>query len=234
MGVIEGKEGNSGSGGERDGMTPPIRLLIVDDHEMVREGLSLLLSEADDIEIVGQAGRGSEAVALAKTLQPDVVLLDLFLPDTSGVAVTKQLKEDGLAARVLILTSSAEGEHVREALQAGATGYLLKDLLRHDLLAAIRAAYLGRGTLHPVAQAHLAQAARPAPPSPLDALTEREREILKLLAEGNANKEIAVKLGLTLGTVKGYVSIVLSKLDVADRTQATLAAIRHGLVNPKE
>ena len=210
-------------------MTPPIRLLIVDDHEMVREGLSLLLAEADDIAVVGQAGRGSEAVALARALQPDVVLLDLFLPDTNGVAVTRQLKAEGLTARVLILTSSAEGEHVREALQAGATGYLLKDLLRHDLLDAIRAAFLGRTTLHPVAQAHLA---RPTPASPLDALTEREREILKLLAEGNANKEIAVKLGLTLGTVKGYVSIVLGKLDVADRTQATLVAIRHGLVNP--
>jgi DNA-binding NarL/FixJ family response regulator len=212
----------------------PIRLLIVDDHEMVREGLSLLLAEADDVSIVGQAGRGGEAVALAESLRPDVVLLDLFLPDTNGVEVTKRLKAAGNAARILILTSSADGAHVREALQAGATGYLLKDLLRNDLLDAIRSAAQGRPTLHPVAQAHLARAVAPPPASPLDILTERERDVLKLLAEGNANKEIAAKLGLTVGTVKGYVSIVLSKLEVADRTQATLLAIRHGLVNPAD
>ncbi len=214
------------------GSMTPIRLLIVDDHEMVREGLSLLLAEAEDIVVVGQASRGGEAVALALSLQPDVVLLDLFLPDINGVSVTRQLKEKGIPARVLILTSSADGQHVQGALQAGATGYLLKDLLRHDLLDAIRAAHQGRPTLHPVAQAHLARAALPPPPSPLDALTERERDVLKLLAEGNANKEIAAKLKLTVGTVKGYVSIVLAKLDVADRTQATLLAVRHGLVDP--
>lgn len=212
----------------------PIRLLIVDDHEMVREGLSLLLSEAEDIVIVGQASRGSEAVSLTESVKPDVVLLDLFLPDTNGVEVIRRLKAGGSAARLLILTSSAEGTHVREALQAGATGYLLKDLLRHDLLEAIRAAAQGRPTLHPVAQAHLARAAAEPPVSPLNSLTDRERDVLKLLAEGNANKEIAARLGLTIGTVKGYVSIVLSKLDVADRTQATLLAVRHGLVNPGE
>jgi DNA-binding NarL/FixJ family response regulator len=212
----------------------PIRLLIVDDHEMVREGLSLLLSEAEDICMVGQAGRGSEAVALTQSLQPDVVLLDLFLPDTNGVEVTQKLKAAGSPARILILTSSADGAHVREALQAGATGYLLKDLLRQDLLNAIRSAAQGRPTLHPVAQAHLARAVAPPPTSPIDLLTERERDVLKLLAEGNANKEIAARLGLTIGTVKGYVSIVLSKLEVADRTQATLLAVRHGLVNPAD
>jgi DNA-binding NarL/FixJ family response regulator len=212
----------------------PLRLLIVDDHEMVREGLTLLLSEAEDITVVGQAGRGSDVLPLVLSLQPDVVLLDLFLPDTSGVEVTRQLKAAGSMARVLILTSSADGQHVKDALQAGATGYLLKDLLRHDLLDAIRAAAQGRPTLHPVAQAHLVRATAPAPPSPLDSLTERERAVLKLLAEGNANKEIALALGLTVGTVKGYVSIVLNKLNVADRTQATLLAIKYGLVDPNQ
>ena len=214
---------------------PKIRVLIVDDHEMVREGLMLLLEESDELEVCGQAGSVAQAVTRAETLQPDVILLDMMLPDGNGVSVIQQLKVQNNLARVVVLTSFAEDEKIRGALQAGATGYLLKDVLRHDLLAAIRAAAEGKPTLHPVVQSHLMQqfqAQQRRQSSPLDTLTERERDVLKAVAEGRSNKEIAASLGLTLGTVKGYVSIVFGKLDVASRTEATLLAIRHGLVNP--
>ncbi|MBB6053459.1 response regulator [Armatimonas rosea] len=212
-----------------------IRLLIVDDHELVREGLTLLLEEAEEIVIAGQAGSVAQAVAQANALQPDVILLDMMLPDGDGVAVIQQLKAVGHPARIVVLTSFAEDEKIRGALQAGATGYLLKDVLRHELLAAIRAAAEGRPTLHPVVQSHLMQQLNPRKQAtPLDSLTERERDVLKALAEGRSNKEIAATLGLTLGTVKGYVSTIFSKLDVASRTEATLLAIRNGLVNPNQ
>jgi DNA-binding NarL/FixJ family response regulator len=211
----------------------PIRVLIVDDHEMVREGLSLLLEEAEELEIVGQAGSVAQAVRQAEALQPDVILLDMMLPDGDGISVIQQLKAKNNPARTVVLTSFAEDEKIRGALQAGATGYLLKDVLRHDLLAAIRAAAEGKATLHPVVQTHLMQQlSRKSQTSPLDSLTERERDVLKALAGGRSNKEIASALGLTLGTVKGYVSTIFSKLDVASRTEATLLAIRQGLVNP--
>jgi DNA-binding NarL/FixJ family response regulator len=210
-----------------------IRVLIVDDHEMVREGLMLLLEESEELEVCGQAGSVAQAVAQAEALQPDVILLDMMLPDGDGVSVIQQLKAKNNPARIVVLTSFAEDEKIRGALQAGATGYLLKDVLRHDLLAAIRAAAEGKPTLHPVVQTHLMQQLHQRKQSsPLDTLTERERDVLKAVAEGRSNKEIAASLGLTLGTVKGYVSIVFGKLDVASRTEATLLAIRHGLVNP--
>jgi DNA-binding NarL/FixJ family response regulator len=210
-----------------------IRVLVVDDHELVREGLTLLLEEADGIMIVGQAATVAQAVAQAEALQPAVVLLDMMLPDGDGIAVIQQLKALKNPARVVVLTSFAEDEKIRGALQAGATGYLLKDVLRHDLLAAIRAAAEGRPTLHPVVQTHLMQQLKPnRVGTPVDTLTERERDVLRAIAEGRSNKEIAASLGLTLGTVKGYVSIIFSKLAVASRTEATLLAIRHGLVNP--
>jgi DNA-binding NarL/FixJ family response regulator len=211
----------------------PIRLLIVDDHELVREGLTLLLEEAEEIVIAGQAGTVAQAVGQAEALLPDVILLDMMLPDGDGVSVIQQLKAKNNPARIVVLTSFAEDTKIRGALQAGATGYLLKDVLRHELLAAIRAAAEGRPTLHPVVQTHLMQQLSQRPQaSPLETLTERERDVLKALAEGQSNKEIAASLGLTLGTVKGYVSIIFSKLAVASRTEATLLAIRHGLVNP--
>lgn len=212
---------------------PEIRVLIVDDHELVREGLTLLLEEAEGIVIAGQAGSVAQAVVQAQTLQPDVVLLDMMLPDGDGVSVIQQLKAKNNPARVVVLTSFAEDEKIRGALQAGATGYLLKDVLRHDLLAAIRAAAEGISTLHPVIQAHLLQQlSQPKQTSPLDTLTEREHEVLKAVAEGRSNKEIAVSLGLTLGTVKGYLNTIFGKLNVVSRTEATLLAIRHGLVTP--
>lgn len=214
-------------------MLEPVRVLIVDDHEMVREGLGLLLDEAEGVLVVGQAGTVAQALVHAQALVPDVILLDMVLPDGDGIDVLHALRAAGSQARVVILTSFAEEGKIKAAIQAGVTGYLLKDVLRQELLAAIRAAAEGRVTLHPVVQAVLMrQVGTPVTSSPLESLTERERDVLVNLAQGRSNKEIAQHLGLTLGTVKGYVSIVLRKLDVADRTQATLLAIRYGLVSP--
>ncbi|MBC7805694.1 MAG: response regulator transcription factor [Akkermansiaceae bacterium] len=213
-------------------MNLPIRLLIADDHEIVREGLCLLLSEnPEEIDVVGQAQHGLEAVLLAERLRPDVILMDLVMPDIDGIEATRRLRATGVMSKVIILTSFAEGDRVRDAIQAGATGYLLKDVLRNDLVSAIRSAADGKPTLHPVVQQYLMQqVTTAAAPSPFASLTERELDVLRLLATGHSNKEIAVRLSLTVGTVKGYVSAILSKLDMADRTQAALYAVSHGLV----
>ena len=213
----------------------PIRVLIADDHEMVREGLSLILGEnSDEILIVGQASHGEEAVDLTRRLRPDVVLMDLVLPRLDGIEATRRLKEEGVPSRILILTSYVDDTRVRDAIRAGATGYLLKDMRRDELVRAIHSAAAGEPTLHPVAQSHLMrQVATPQDTSLLNTLTERETDVLRLIAQGCSNKEIASRLFLSVGTVKGYVSAVLSKLEVADRTQATLYAIKHGLVSPE-
>ncbi|MBC8139608.1 MAG: response regulator transcription factor [Fibrella sp.] len=213
-------------------MNAPIRVLIADDHEIVREGLYLLLSEAtQEIDVVGQARHGAEAVAIAADLQPDVILMDLIMPDMDGIEATRRLRAAGVGSKVIILTSFVEGDRVRDAIQAGATGYLLKDVLKNDLINAIRSAFEGKPTLHPVVQQYLMhQVTSPAPPSPFAILTEREKDVLRLLATGHSNKEIAVQLALTVGTVKGYVSAILSKLEMADRTQAALYAVSNGLV----
>lgn len=215
----------------------PVRVLIADDHEMVREGLSLILMESEDgeepeFEIVGLAAHGEEALEMARRLRPDVILMDLVLPRLDGIEVTQRLVEEGNPARVLILTSFVDQERVRGAIRAGATGYLLKDLRRADLIRAIRAAFAGEPTLHPVAQSHLMrQVTAPGGKSLLETLTDRERDVLRLIATGHSNKEIASELSLSIGTVKGYVSAILAKLEVADRTQATLYAIKHGLIS---
>lgn len=212
-------------------MSAPIRVVIVDDHAVVREGLELFLSDRPgDIEVVGQGADGEDAVILAKKLDPDVILMDLMMPRMDGIEATRRLKEEGARARVLMLTTFAEDEQVRDAIQAGAIGYLLKDVHRSDLVAAIRAAADGRTTLHPEAQQKLLrQLTTPAQRTPIDALTDRERDVLRLIARGKSNKAIANTLKLSVGTVKGYVSAILSKLGARDRTQAALIAVRHGL-----
>src|SRR5262245_18022353 len=213
-------------------MSDRIRLLIADDPAVVREGLQLFFSEESDIEVVGTASDGLEAVAAAERLRPDVILLDVMMPRLNGIEALRQISRLGLPARVLMLTTFAEDSNVRDALQAGAIGYLLKDVLKPQLLAAIRAAAIGTPTLHPEAQSRLiAQLVTPPPPSPLDALTERERDVLGLIASGHSNKAIAAKLFLSVGTVKGYVSAIFEKLGVADRTQAALLAVRHGIAS---
>ena len=212
-------------------MNERIRIVLADDHQMVREGLRMLLSEEPDIEVVGEAANGSEAVVLAERLHPDVVLMDLLMPVMGGIEATRRIREHDAGCHILALTSFSDDKNVRDAIQAGATGYLLKEVLRPDLLSAIRNAAQGLPTLHPEAQRHLMrQVKEPSAPLPFDHLTEREREVLALVATGHSNKEIAAELHLTEGTVKGYVSAVLLKLDVADRTQAALYAVKHGLV----
>ncbi len=208
----------------------PIRVLIVDDHEIVREGLQTLLAEEPDIQVCGLAADGMQALAQAKSLHPDVILMDLVLAGMDGLEATRQRRARDPQARVLVLTTFADDQRVREAVQAGAIGFLLKDVLKPDLLRAIRAAAEGKPTLHPEAQKRLMQQmAQPVTPSPLAVLTERELEVLRLIAQGRSNKEIGVTLHLTEGTVKGYVSTILSKLNVADRTQAALLAVKSGL-----
>ena len=208
----------------------PIRILIVDDHAIVREGLQTLLSEEADIEVVGQAANGAEAIALVVDRRPDVVLMDLVMPEMDGIQATRKLREIAPSSRVLVLTSFTDDQRVRDAIQAGAIGYLLKDVLKPELLRAIHDAALGKPTLHPEAQRRLMrQVSEPAAAAPHLDLTERETSVLKLIAQGQSNKEIAAALHLTEGTVKGYVSAILAKLGVADRTQAALYAVKHGL-----
>jgi DNA-binding NarL/FixJ family response regulator len=215
-------------------MKNPVRVLIADDHQVVREGLQMILAESDgEIVVVGEASDGDEAVRLAKTLNPDVVLMDLSMPRVDGLEATRRLRDAGIESRVLILTSFAEGEGVRDAVRAGVTGYLMKDVLKAELLAAIRLAADGVPTLHPRAQQHLMRGiAEPETPSPFIGLTPRERDVLALLARGESNKRIAAALNLSIGTVKGYVSAIFEKLGVEDRTQAALLAAKHDVVTP--
>ena len=210
-------------------MRKPIRVLIADDHQVVREGLQMILAESDgEIVVVGEASDGEEAVRLATAVKPDVVLMDLSMPRVDGLEATRRLREAGIESRVLILTSFADGEGVRDAIRAGVTGYLMKDVLKAELLAAIRLAADGVPTLHPRAQQHpMRGIAEPETPSPFTALTPRERDVLALLARGESNKRIAAALNLSIGTVKGYVSAIFEKLGVEDRTQAALLAAKH-------
>jgi DNA-binding NarL/FixJ family response regulator len=217
-------------------MANPIRVLIVDDHEIVREGLRTLLAEEQDIEVVGEAADGAEGVSLTLALRPDVVLMDLVMPNVDGIDAMRLLKRSDTSWRVLVLTSFAEDKLVRGALEVGAVGYLLKDALKAELIQAIHAAAQGQPYLHREAQRRLIQqvTAPAAEPSVQPVLTRREQDVLRLISQGQSNKEIARTLHLTEGTVKGYVSIILAKLGVLDRTQAALFAVRHGLGDQPE
>jgi DNA-binding NarL/FixJ family response regulator len=209
--------------------TSSIRLMIVDDHPMVREGLKLLISDEAGFEIVGEASDGVMALEIASQICPDVVLMDVMMPRLNGIEATRHLRQRCPSSQVIILTSSlGDNLRVNEALKAGAVGYLLKDIQKADLLRAIRSAAEGKTTLHPEAQAELVR--QLSERYPHHDLTERELDILKLIGKGKSNKKIAVALELTEGTVKGYVSTVLDKLNVSDRTQAALYAVQHKLV----
>lgn len=204
--------------------------MICDDHEMVREGLRTLLVEESDLEVVGEATNGLEALAMVQELQPDVLLMDAKMPEMDGIQATKAIRERAPKVHIVILTTFLEGKQVREAIQAGAEGYLLKDIQKADLVRAIRNAAEGKPTLHPEAQRLLmAEVTNPSPPGFEDTLTPREHDVLRLIARGKSNKEIGADLSLTEGTVKGYVSSILVKLGVEDRTQAALLAVREGL-----
>jgi two-component system, NarL family, response regulator LiaR len=210
----------------------PIRVLIADDHAVVREGLRTFLSLQDDIEVVGDAPDGEQAIALAERLAPDVVMMDLVMPRLDGVAAMRELRRRIPGARVVILTSYLDDERLLPALRAGAAGYLLKNVDPQQLVRAIRAADAGEAIIDPAVAARLVDAlgeeAAQAPDVAEPDLTPREREVLALLARGYANKRIALELGVAEKTVKTHVSHVLAKLGVADRTQAALYAARMG------
>ena len=226
--------------------TDPIRVLIVDDHPIVRDGLRTLMTTKPDMEVVGEASNGREAISKAQSLLPDVILMDLVMPEVDGIEAIHQIVAGRPQARILVLTSFAADDKVFPAIKAGAMGYLLKDSGSEDLVRAIRQVYRGESSLHPKIARRLLQelsgARRPDPPprpEPLDQdlvepLTEREVEVLKLVARGRSNREIADQLVVTEGTVRAHVSNILGKLHLASRTQATLYALRKGLVSLDE
>lgn len=207
----------------------PIRVMIVDDHAVVRSGLASFLLVYDDLELVAEAGSGAEALRLCQEKQPHVVLMDLIMPDLDGAATTKAIKKQCPNIQVVALTSFREEELVQGALQAGAIGYLLKNVTADELAAAIRAAHAGQPTLAPEATRALIHAAT-KPPEPQFDLTPRELEVLALVVQGLSNGEIAAKLKVSQPTVKFHVSSILSKLGVGSRTEATAVAVQQKLI----
>ena len=205
-----------------------IRVLIVDDHAMVRRGLATFLKVFDDLEMVGEAASGQAAVLLCAQLRPDVVLMDMVMPDMDGAAATRLIRTQSPKIQVLVLTSFKEEILVQSALKAGAIGYLLKDVSADELAQAIRSAHAGRATLSPEAAQALVHAAS-QPPAPGIDLTEREREVLTLMVEGLNNRQIAAKLTVNPSTIKSHVSNILSKLGVVSRTEAVTLALRNKL-----
>jgi two-component system, NarL family, response regulator LiaR len=209
----------------------PIRVLVVDDHAVVREGLRAFLELQEGILVVAEAADGREAVETAVRLRPDVVLMDLVMPRLDGVTAMRELRESLPEARVIVLTSFLDDDKLLPALRSGAAGYLLKNAKPEELVRAVRAAYAGEALLDPVVGARLvATLAADGGEEPLDRLTPREREVLVLIGRGFPNKRIALELGLAEKTVKTHVGHVLAKLGVTDRTQAAVLAVRAGLV----
>jgi len=207
--------------------------MIVDDHEMVRRGACSYLEAQTDISVVAQAGSGEEAVKLAQEFIPDVVLMDLVMPGIDGVEATRQVKNASPRTQIIILTSFHQDEFIFPALQAGAISFLLKDVKASELLEAIRRAARGEATLHPKIAARVIKTFRDLKTedaAPFTALTDREMEVLKLIAKGYANDRIAEQLVISVGTVKGHVSNILSKLHLVDRTQAAAYAWQEGIV----
>jgi two-component system, NarL family, response regulator LiaR len=207
----------------------PIRVMLVDDHMMVRRGLATFLKAFDDLQLAGEAESGAAAIQLCGEILPDVVLMDMVMPDMDGATATRAICQQYPQVQVIVLTSFKEGDLVKNALEAGAIAYLLKDVSADDLVRAIRAAHAGRATLSPEAAQALVETANQPPTPGLD-LTEREHEVLALMVEGLNNTQIAARLTVSPSTVKSHVSNILSKLGVASRTEAVALALRHKLV----
>jgi NarL family two-component system response regulator LiaR len=207
----------------------PIRVMLVDDHAVVRSGLSAFLMAFDDLELVGEAINGADAVQQAALVQPDVILMDLVMPEMDGASATRKIREQNKHTQVIALTSFREDALVQAALQAGAISYLLKNVSAEELASAIRAARAGRSTLAPEAAQVLIQAAT-HPPSPMPELTSRERDVLTWMARGLSNNEIAAKLVVSPSTVKFHVSNIFSKLGVSSRTEAVACALQQRMV----
>jgi NarL family two-component system response regulator LiaR len=215
---------------------PVIRVLIVDDHAIVRKGVKALLAEIEDIEVAGEAGNGQEAIDQAETLQPDVILMDLVMPVMDGIESIAQITAKQPETHILALTSFSTDDKIFPAIKSGAIGYLLKDSDPQDLVIAIRKVHRGEPSLHPmIAQKVLQELSLPSdrPPTP-DPLTEREEEVLRLVAKGLNNQEIADQLVVAEVTVRTHVSHILSKLHLANRVQATLYALREGYASLDE
>ena len=207
----------------------PIRVMIVDDHTMVRRGLATILKAFDGLQLAGEAENGIAAIKLCGEVLPDVVLMDMVMPDMDGAAATRVIRQKYPQVQVIALTSFKEGDLVKNALEAGAIAYLLKDVSADDLVRAIRAAHAGRATLSPEAAQALVETANQPPVPGLD-LTEREREVLALMVEGLNNTQIAGRLTVSPSTIKSHVSNILAKLGVTSRTEAVTLALRNRIV----
>ena len=215
-------------------MSQPITLLIVDDHQLVRWGIRTFLATQSDMAVLGEAASGEEALHLAAELAPDVALMDLVMPGLDGVETTRRFKQISPRTQIIILTSYHEDEHIFPAIRAGALSYVLKDIGTTELADAVRKAARGEAVMHPHVAARLVQelqATLSRNPSPPPLLSEREQGVLRLIAEGQSNTEIAERLVISENTVKSHVSNILSKLHLADRTQAAIYAWREGLMD---
>jgi NarL family two-component system response regulator LiaR len=206
-----------------------IRVMLVDDHTMVRRGLGTFLKAFDDLQLAGEAESGAAAIRLCAETRPDVILMDMVMPDMDGAAATRLIRQQFPQVQVIALTSFKEGDLVKNALEAGAIGYLLKDVSAEELAGAIRAAHAGRATLSPEAAQALVETATHPPAPGLD-LTEREREVLALMVEGLNNTQIAGRLTVSSSTIKSHVSNILAKLGVASRTEAVTLALRNHII----
>ena len=214
-------------------MEEPITILIVDDHAIVRKGVRGYLEVQPDLAVVGEAAGGEEAVRIVTELVPDVVLMDLVMPGMDGVEATRRIRDASPRTQVVVLTSHHEDSHIFPAIKAGAISYILKDVAPQDLAEAVRAAARGEAVIHPRVAARMMaelRGVRDEAPNPFTELTNREMDVLRLIAEGQSNAAIAERLVLSEKTVKGYVSNILGKLHLADRTQAAVYAWREGVV----